>query len=528
MILTQQQRLAGLSPDLAQRMVAVAEAIAQRRIDDAERGAIAAYALAPNHPEVLHQFARVHCLRKRFEPGLEMLVGAAKLRPNDALIFSDMGNAYELLMDNLHARKAFERACQVGAEYPSCWYNLARRLMSDGDVRPAIEAVQRALALQPSHTGARAMLAAALSADGCVEEAAAEFRRIIADGGDGVGSAWQGLSILKPMPFDDGDIATMERLLASSLGDNDRISIGAALALAYEHKKEYARALEQFNAVHALARRREQYDAAAFSKSVDVILPAFASDHFQSATKQGEEVIFIVSLPRSGSTLTEQILASHSQVEGAIELPDMGQVIMEESDRLQKSFFDWAHTHTSEQWQRLGRLYLERTARWRTRKPRSTDKSIGNWRYVGAILAMLPEAKIVIARRDKLETCFGCYRYLITRHPYVHDFNDLAQHYRDFDRAIAHWKTTYPGRVYEQIYEELVADPERQIRTLLDYCDLPFEQACVNFHETERRISTPSASQVREKMRKDTARTDKYGALLDPLRTALGLPLFSA
>ncbi|HEX4479983.1 MAG TPA: hypothetical protein VH082_04190, partial [Rudaea sp.] len=112
MILTQQQRMAGLSPDLAQRMVAVAEAIAQRRIDDAERSAIAAYAMAPNHPEVLHQFGRVHCLQNRFEPGLEMLVRAAKLRPNDALIFSDMGNAYELLMDNLHARKAFERACQ--------------------------------------------------------------------------------------------------------------------------------------------------------------------------------------------------------------------------------------------------------------------------------------------------------------------------------------------------------------------------------------------------------------------------------
>jgi tetratricopeptide (TPR) repeat protein len=528
LILTQQQRMAGLSPDLAQRMVAVAEAIAQHRIDDAERGAIAAYAMAPNHPEVLHQFGRVHCLKSRFEPGLEMLVRAAKLRPNDALIFSDMGNAYELLMDNLHARKAFERACQVGAEYPSCWYNLARRMMADGDVQPAIEAARRALALAPSHVAARSMLAAALSADGRVAEAAAEFRRIIADGGDGVGSAWQGLSILKPMPFDDGDIATMERTLASNLSDNDRISIGAALALAYEHKKEYSRALEQFNTVHALARRREQYDADGFSKSVDSVLSAFASARPESPVKQGKEVIFIVSLPRSGSTLTEQILASHSQVEGAIELPDMGQVMMEESDRLQSSFFDWAPTRTPEQWQRLGRQYLERTARWRTRKPRSTDKAIGNWRYVGAILAMLPEAKIVIARRDKLETCFGCYRYLITRHPYVHDFDDLAQHYRDFDRAIAHWKAIYPGRVHEQIYEDLVADPEKQIRALLDYCDLPFEAACLNFHETERRVSTPSASQVREKIRTDTARTDKYGALLDPLRIALGMSRFVA
>jgi hypothetical protein len=239
-------------------------------------------------------------------------------------------------------------------------------------------------------------------------------------------------------------------------------------------------------------------------------------------------MIFIVSMPRSGSTLTEQILASHSQVEGAIELTDVGQVMMDESDRVQKSFLDWMHTHTGGEWQQLGVRYLERTARWRTRKPRSTDKSIGNWRYVGAILAMLPEAKVVIARRDKLENCFGCYRYIFSRHPYTHDFGDLARHYRDFDRAMAHWTSIYPGRVREQHYENLVADPEKEIRALLAYCELPFEEACLNFHETERRVSTLSASQVREKMRTDTARTDRYGALLDPLRAALGMAAFSA
>ena len=528
MILTQQQRLAGLSPDLMQSMLAVARAIVQRRLDDAERTASAAYALAPQHPEVLHQFARVHCLRGRFEHGLKLLVQASQLRPSDALIFGDMGNAYEALMDFTHARAAFERACQIGPEYPASWYNLARRLMTDGDVDAAIRALRHAVELQPQHVGARSMLAAALSGEGRTDEAAAEYRRIIADGGAGAGAAWHGLAVLKPMPLDDDDIAQMQRLLAAHPSDSDRISIGGALALAYENKKDYARALTELKTLHALARRHERYDAAAFSKSVDSILSAFRADGPASPGMQGSEVIFIASLPRSGSTLTEQILASHSQVEGAIELPDIGQLIMDESDRVQKSFLDWARTHTAEQWQHLGRLYLQRTARWRTRKPRFTDKSIGNWRYVGAILAMLPQAKIVIARRDKLETCFGCYRYLIAWHAYAHDFGDLAQHYRDFDRAVAHWKALYPGRVREQIYEELVADPEREIRALLDYCELPFEEACLNFHQTERRVSTLSASQVREKIRKDTARTDKYGALLDPLRAALGLPAFAA
>jgi tetratricopeptide (TPR) repeat protein len=529
LILTQQQRYAGLSPDMAQRMIAVTEAIRQRRIADAERGALAAYALAPDHPEVLLQLGRLHCLCRRYEQGLEALVRAAQLRPNDALIFSEIGNAYESQKDVKYARVAFERACQVGEEYPSCWYNLARRMMADGDVQPAIAALRRAIALQPSHVGANAMLASALNAEGHMAEAIVQYRRIIADGGEGVGAAWHGLSILKPIPFDDRDIAAMERMLtASTVSDNDRISVNAALALAYEHKKDYARAMSAFGNAHAVARRRESYDADKFSGAVDAILSAFRAAGAESTARQGKEIIFIVSLPRSGSTLTEQILASHSQVEGAIELTDVGQAIMDESDRVQKSFLQWMHTHSGAEWQRVGRSYLERTARWRTRKPRSTDKSIGNWRYVGAILSMLPEAKVVIARRDKLENCFGCYRYIFAQHPYTHDFGDLARHYQDFDRAMAHWTSIYPGRVREQHYENLVADPEKEIRALLDYCELPFEDACLNFHETERRVSTLSASQVREKIRTDTARTDRYGALLDPLREALGMPAFSA
>jgi hypothetical protein len=200
---------------------------------------------------------------------------------------------------------------------------------------------------------------------------------------------------------------------------------------------------------------------------------------------------------------------------------------MDESDRVRQSFLLWAKTHTPEQWRKLGQEYLKRTARWRKTRPKSTDKAPSNWQYVGAILSMLPNAKIVVARRDPLETCLGCYRYMVARHPYVHDFNDLARHWHDFDRAIAHWKKAYPGRVREQIYENLIADPETQIRELLDFCDLPFEEACLNFHETERRVSTPSASQVREPLRKDTARSAKYGALLDPLRAALGMPPFN-
>jgi hypothetical protein len=202
------------------------------------------------------------------------------------------------------------------------------------------------------------------------------------------------------------------------------------------------------------------------------------------------------------------------------------QIIGEESERLRQPFPQWAQACTGPQWQALGRRYLERTARWRERRPRNTDKMPGNWMYVGAILSMLPNARVVIARRDPLETCLGCYRYMFRRHPYTHEFSDLAARWRDFDRAALRWQDLYPERVHVQAYEDLVADPEGRIRALLDFCGLAFEENCLNFHASGRRVATPSAAQVREPIRRDTARADKYGALLDPLRAALGLPPF--
>lgn len=527
MVLSQQQRLAGLSPDLARRATIIHEALRQRRIDDAERDAMAAFALAPKHPEILYLFGRVQSLRGHHEQAVNLFLQAQAVRPNDALIWSYLGSTLEELKDFDRARKAFQKACEVGPEYSSCWFNLGRRTATDGFSDAALPLLRRAVDIEPRHIAARIMLANVLRADGRDADAETEYRAIINEKMPGLSAAWWGLAMLKPMPLNDADIAAMQSHLGE-VGSNDSAQAMTrfALAIAFEHRNDYAQAFEQFQAAHALMGKSEKYDAEYFSTMWSAILDVFPGGGNESAVAQGDEVIFIVSLPRSGSTLTEQILASHSQVQGGAELPDISQIVINESDRLRQSFEKWGATHTPEQWQKLGEDYLRRTARWRKERPKSTDKSPSNWQYIGAILSMLPNAKIVVARRDPLETCLACYRYLVSGHSYVHDFNDLAQHWRDFDRAIAHWKKVYPGRVREQIYENLVADPETQIRELLEFCNLPFEEACMNFHQTKRRINTLSASQVREPLRKDTARAAKYGALLDPLRAALGLPPF--
>jgi len=201
--------------------------------------------------------------------------------------------------------------------------------------------------------------------------------------------------------------------------------------------------------------------------------------------------------------------------------------LMEESKRLNKPFPDFVPVLTPSDWERMGHAYLERTSRWRGGRARFTDKMPSNWHYVGAIRAMLPGARIIMVRRDPLETCLSCYRQRLANSEYTRTFDDLAAAWRDFDRTVRHWRMLHPTHVYESIYEEFVVEPEAKIRALLEFCDLPFEPACLEFHKTERRVHTPSATQVREPLRRDTARTHRYGVLLDPLRVALGMPRFS-
>lgn len=525
-MLTQQQRLAGLPAELAQRAAAIEQALRQQRLDEAENAVVAALAQAPQHPEILRLCGVIQYRRGRFAAAISTLLQARERRPDDAMIHNALGGAYEKARDPSKAREALRQACELAPEVGAFWFNYARLLFADGAIAPTIAALERAIALQPQHVNARSMLANILRNEGRFAEAALQFRAVIA-ANPAAADAWWNLAMLKPMPLDAADIATLREVLGrGDVSDSDRVTITFALAMALEHVGDFPAAFAAMHAGHALAARREPYAAAQFSRQVSDILGAFPAPH--ASPPQGDEVIFIASLPRSGSTLTEQILGSHAQVEGTSELHDLGAVLMGETDRMRRPFTQWVRSHAPEQWQALGQAYLARTQRWRERRPRFTDKMPANWMYVGAILAMLPNARVVICRRDPLETCLGCYRYVFARHPYTHAFADLADHWRDFDRAARHWKALYPERVREQVYEELIADPDTQIRALLDFCGLPFEPACLNFHENRRTVTTLSAAQVREPLRRDTARAHRYGALLDPLRSALGLPLFAA
>ncbi len=528
-MLTSQQRLAGLSPELVRQAAAVAQALQHGRVADAERLVMRALVQRPAHAELLRLFGLVQQQRGRHREAIRTLSRAAELRPGDALIYNSLAFGFHTIHDSGREREALRRACELAEDWAPCWFNYGWRLFADGDIDDAVPVLRHAVELDPRDPQPRTLLADVLQANGDTSAAIEQYRQIIADNPTRAAQAWWSLATLRPLPLHTGDVQVMQDILrGAEISDSDRVALGCALALALEGQAQYAAAFEQLRIAHALARRAEPCDAAKFRRLVDDVLQAFPAPLADANSEPGSGLIFIVGMPRSGTTLTEQILSAHSQVAGGGELPDLPQIITDESNRRREPFPRWVQSCSPAQWRKLGRRYLDLTERHRDGRAWLTDKMPGNWLYGGAILAMLPRARLVVCRRDRLETCLGCYRYMYRRHPYTHDLADLGQRWLDFDRAAAHWKKLYPGRVHDFVYEELLAEPEAAIRGLLAFGGLPFEQACVDFHQSGRRVNTPSAAQVREPLRRDTARAQKYGALLDPLRRALGMPPFDA
>ena len=514
-------RLYGLDPAAIQRVVATAQALEAGRLDEASQHIAAVVARYPQQPEVLRLLAGVESLRGRNREAIDAMRRAVAQRPNDALYQNTLGTVLAEAGYYDDAIAALRRCCEIEPRLALAWYNLG--VLLTRCVRPdeAVEALREAVRLAPDHVAARALLADTLRVGNRADEAAAEFRRIIA-AQPFAGMAWWGLADLKTTKFAIEDIDRMRAALADAhAGDDDRIALGFALAKALDDHGRYAESLAALEAANTIARRRKPWDTRAFSALVGATLDAFAEPPQGAQAQLGASVIFIASLPRSGSTLIEQILASHSEVEGAGELPDLPLVLGEESRARGANFPAWVGAMRPDDWQRLGQRYLERTSHWTKRRPVFTDKLPNNWQYIGAIRAMLPGARIVGVRRDPVETCFSCYRQFLYNNEYQRSFADLAAFWHDFDRSLKAGLARHPTHVFESVYEDLLADPERHIRGLLAFCGLAFEPACLEFHRTVRDVRSPSAMQVREPLRRDTARAARYGALLDPLRAAL-------
>jgi tetratricopeptide (TPR) repeat protein len=353
-----------------------------------------------------------------------------------------------------------------------------------------------------------------------------------------LGEVWWSLANLKTVRFTDADLAAMTAALETpDLSDDDRLHLRYALGKAHEDAKLWDVAFEHYAAGAAIRRKQLDYDpeenASDTARTKAVFTPALL------AARAGQgclapDPIFIVGLPRSGSTLVEQILASHSMVEGTMELPDL--IVMarrlggKTATRAESTYPESLAELSPDDLKALGEEFLERTRIQRkTDKPFFIDKMPNNFAHAGLIHLILPNAKIIDARRHPLGCCFSGFKQHFARgQGFSYDLTDIGRYYADYVELMAHFDAVLPGRAHRVIYEAMIADPEREIRALLDHCGLPFEPACLSPHENDRAVRTASSEQVRRPIFKDAVEHwQKFESHLDPLKQALG-PVLNA
>ena len=496
----------------------------QRQFEAAEGSLNSVLALAPDCLDAVRMLGMVAQRCGHHAKAADCFRKVLATFPDDDELHVGLGIALFEQNQPEQALAHFRRACALAPDSASAWFNFGEALGRHAQSHDSVEALQRAVQLNPAHIPARLSLARVQASLGEIGAAVAGYREVVRrDPCNAEG--WFGLSNLNTVRFDAADAARMQHALARpGLVGRDYELLAFSYAKALENQGEHAQAYDVFARANASRRQRVKWDAAGERRRVDAILRVFENDlPTPLDPKLGREAILIVSIPRSGSTLVEQILASHPEVEGANEIKDMTHIIDEETARRQSAFPLWVPDADAEDWQRLGRDYLARTARWRERKPRFTDKSLVTWYLVGAALAMMPAARAIIVRRDPVETCLGCFRQCFSENSgFACSMDELADYCIDFLRLTRFWLQKYPDRVMDLQYESLVADPETEVHRMLDFCGLPFDPACIEFHKTARTVqSLPSAAQVRQPIRRDTARSALYGDKLDRLRQRL-------
>ena len=394
-----------------------------------------------------------------------------------------------------------------------------------GDFSAALECLERLASLFPANGGIWSNYGHILRALGRRADCEAAYRRTIALGAP-VGEAYWGLANLKTYKFDAPDVAAMRAHAVSMRPGPDRISMRFALGKALEDERDYAGAFEAYASANAERRAALAYDhderETAVRRARAVFTPTFFSRHVDVGAGS-HEPIFIVGMPRSGSTLVEQILASHSAVEGTMELVELLMI----AKRLGQfgAFPERLQAMPRESLRELGEEYLERTRLFRkTKARRFIDKMPNNFAQLGLIHLILPNARIVDVRRHPLACGFSNFKqHWATGQAFAYDLADIGRYYRSYVELMAHYDSVLPGRVHRVIYEDLVASPEAETRRLLAACDLDFEDTCLRFFENNRAVRTPSSEQVRKPINRDGLDSWRpFEQWLGPLKSALG------
>jgi tetratricopeptide (TPR) repeat protein len=517
---TRDPRLMAAGAALCENRIPEAEALLRRQLMEHPTDIAALRMLA----EVAGRIGRYQDAESLLERCLELSPGFCGARHNYAVALHRQGK---------HARalEQVERLLSSEGHNPNYRALHAAVLASVGEYERAIDIYTQILKQYPRQAKVWVSYGHALKTAGRSAEGISAYRRA-AQLEPGLGEVWWSLANLKTYRFDAADLAHMRAQLArQELGADDRAHFHFGLGKALEDSGDYAGSFEQYRLGNQVRRTQAPYDLHRLDQHVANSRSFFTPQLLAQTAGQGAlaaDPIFIVGLPRAGSTLIEQILASHSQVEGTMELPDLPALAQSVLGRVGETTLRYPLALgllPAGQLRAMGEEYLARTRIQRkTDRPFFIDKLPNNFMHVGLIHLILPNARIIDARRHPLGCCLSGFKQHFARgQQFTYDLADIGSYYRHYVRLMAHFDQVLPGRIHRVFYEEMVGDTEAQVRHLLEYCGLPFEAACLRFYENERAVRTASSEQVRTPIYRDGMELWRhFEPWLGPLKEALG------
>ena len=516
---------------LPRELLSVTNHLYEGRIAQAEKLCRAFLQVNPTFVEGMRLLAEIASRYGVLAEADFLLESALQIDPENVQVRLDYIQVLRKRQKFLQSVAEAEKLLQSDPGSPVFKSHLAIQLMQAGNYDRALELFEEILETMPADVPTLTSKGHALKTIGLQDAAVASYRKALVHGPDN-GDAWYGLANLKTFRFTEDELVTMQDQLGKTvLGTDDRVRLHFSLAKALEDRRLYQDSFHHYAEGNKLKRVQSRYQADQMDEEFAAQKHYCAGDVMQRLKGLGHNApdpIFIVGLPRAGSTLLEQILASHSMVDGTMELPNILTLAHTLRERhaigSPEGYPANLATLTEDELKAFGRDYIEETRQHRADAPYFTDKMPNNFRHIGLIKAILPNARVIDARRNPMDCCFSGFKQLFAEgQEFTYGLEEIGRYYRGYVDLMSHWDEVFPGEILHVQYEDVVADTAQQVRRILDYGGLPFEEACVNFHQTERAVKTASSEQVREKInRKGMGRWEPYEPWLGPLREALG------
>jgi tetratricopeptide (TPR) repeat protein len=484
----------------------------------------AALAVKPNHAEAHKSLANALGALERYQAAAAHYEKAVALRPDDAEAITALGNTLHRLDRVEEAIAQYEKAIAAAPEFLEAHNSLGNTLHMQGQSEKALPYFQRALAIDAADLRTNGNIGGALVALGKFDEARVFLEKAVALAPRKAACYWN-LAMCKRFTADDRYFGMMQELAAdlASLSAVEQTDLHFALGKAFSDVGDQQQSFDHILAANALKRQQIKYDETKNLATFDQIRTAFTADLLREKQGLGDPSdvpVFIFGMPRSGTTLIEQILASHPKVFGAGELRELWNSAPRIRATGDTSYLEAVSSVSADQLRQIGGSYLQAVRLKAPAAGRITDKMPGNFSFAGLIHLALPNARMIHARRDPRDTAFSCFcLHFASGHEFTYDLGELGRHYRAYDRMMQHWRAVLPeGAMLEVQYEELVADLESQARRIVAHCGLEWDDACLAFYETERSVRTASAMQVRQPIYQSSiGRWGPHEARLQPL-----------